>query len=154
MALPISLTSLTTREAITDAVYRGIRGFDRNDIEFFNSAFTEDASFIINGQAYDGLTTIRDKVFTRVLKLDTMHTISNIRIDVKDGANTARLSAFALAQHCPLGRGVEPDGPKFVGAGEYIIDLVLDKADNLWKVKKWVLDLIWTQGDPSVTAQV
>ena len=153
MTLPISLTSLTTREAIADALYRLVRAFDSNDVEFLKSAFYgEDVSFIFNGQATNGLTAIRDGVFARVGAMATTHITSNIRIDVKDGADTASLGAFVMAQHCPPGKGLEADGPKFLAGGEYHLDLVLDKTDGLWKVKKWVLDLIWTQGDASVMA--
>lgn len=76
--------------------------------------------------------------------------LSNIRVDVKEGADTASLVAYALAQHCPPGRGKEPDGPKYLTGGEYWIDLVRDESDGLWKIKKWVLDIVWRQGDASV----
>ncbi|KAJ5580155.1 uncharacterized protein N7459_006140 [Penicillium hispanicum] len=151
MALPVSLTSLTTREAITDALYRAVRGFDSNDVEFLNSSFIgEDVTLVINGESMNDLTTIREGVFARVGPMDTTHTISNIRIEVKDGAETASLSAIAVAQHCPPGRGKEPDGPKFLAGSEYTLDLVLDQATGLWKIKKWILDILWTQGEPSV----
>jgi hypothetical protein len=34
--------------------------------------------------------------------------------------------------------------------GEYLIDLVKDEKDGVWKIKKWVLDVIWREGDRSV----
>ena len=76
--------------------------------------------------------------------------ISNVRVDVKDGADTASLTAYALAQHCPPGKGKEPDASKYLAGGEYCIDLIKDEADGLWKIKKWVLNVIWSQGDASV----
>ena len=72
--------------------------------------------------------------------------VSNVRVDVKDGANTASLTANALAQHCPPGKGKEPDAPKFLVGSEYGIDLIRDETDGLWKIKKWVLDVLWRQG--------
>lgn len=82
--------------------------------------------------------------------MDTTHMISNVRVDVKDGADTASLTAYALAQHCPPGKGKELDAPKYLVGGEYWIDLVRDEGDGLWKIKKWVLDVIWRQGDASI----
>jgi len=156
MAHPHSVTSLTLREAITDALYRGVIGFDHNDVSIFNSAFAgEDVSFeLLAGEGektiVSGLSTIRTQVLDHVGPMDTTHMISNVRVDVKDGADTASLTAYALAQHCPPGRGKEPDGPKYLVGGEYWIDLIRDDGDGLWKIKKWVLKVIWTQGDASV----
>lgn len=152
---PQVLSSLTPREAITDAIYRAIIGIDRCDIPLFDSAFAnEDVSFEIRAgdeiRAVQGLSNIRTQVLDRVGHMDTTHMLSNIRVDVKDGADTASLTAHALAQHCPPGRGKEPDGPKYLAGGEYWIDLVRDESDGLWKIKKWVLDIVWRQGDASV----
>ncbi len=152
----LTLTSLTQREAITDALYRAIIAFDHNDIPALNSAAVEDVVFQLYDretktvlQSSNSLTEIRDGVLAHVGPMDTTHTITNIRIDVKDGADTASLTANALAQHCPPGRGKEPNGPKLLVGGEYRIDLV-KVEDGLWKIKKWVLDIIWRQGDASV----
>ena len=84
--------------------------------------------------------------------MDTLHMLSNFRVDFKDDADTAFLTCYALAQHCPPGRGTEPNGPKLMVGGEYRIDLVRDKGDGLWKVKKWVLDVLWRQGGAEVMA--
>jgi hypothetical protein len=40
MSYPQALTSLTLREAVADALYRAILGFDHYDLSMFNSAFT------------------------------------------------------------------------------------------------------------------
>ncbi len=80
----------------------------------------------------------------------TTHMLSNIRIDVKDGADTASMTAYALAQHCPPGRVKEVDAPKYLIAGEYQMELVRDDRDRLWKIRKWILHVIWKQGDSSV----
>jgi SnoaL-like domain len=153
---PHKLPSLTPREAITDALYRALIGFDRHDIPIFTSAFAgEDVTFEIHDgsnepRTVNGLSTIQNTVLAQVGPMDTTHMISNVRVDVKDGADTASLTAYALAQHCPPGRGKEPDGPKFLAGAEYMIDLVRDGEDGLWKIKKWVLDVVWRQGDRAV----
>jgi len=149
--LPHVLTSLTEREAIADALYRAVEAFDRNDIPLFNSAFSKPDSDVVvsfNGKVI-GLDALRSQL-DFVGPMDTTHTISNMRIDVKEGAGTASLTAYALAQHCPPGRGLEPDGPKFLAASSYAADLVKDESDGLWKMKRWASKGIWRQGDSSV----
>ncbi|CAF9934211.1 hypothetical protein IMSHALPRED_009628 [Imshaugia aleurites] len=157
---PISLTALTPREAITDAIYRAVIGLDRNDSTMFNSAWASESesespvSFLVqpNSTTINGLTAIRAQIFDHVGPMDTTHMLSNIRVEYKAGADTASLTAYALAQHCPPGRGKEADGPKYLVGGEYRVDVVRGEegGEMVWKMKKWVLDIIWTQGDASV----
>lgn len=150
---PHPLASLSPREAVTDAVYRALIGCDRNDVPIFVSAWAgEDVAFEVHDsdkKVISGLSTIRKAVFDRVGPMDTTHSITNVRVDVKDAADTAFLTATAMAQHCPPGRGREPDGPKYLVGSQYSIDLVKDEADG-WKIKKWVLSVTWTQGDASL----
>lgn len=152
------LPNLNTNEAIADALYRAAIGFDRNDISIFDSTFAgEDVAFELNlgnneKRTIDGLSVLKAQVLSSVGPMDTTHMISNVRINHKEGEDTASLTAYAMAQHCPPGRGKEGDGPKYTTGGEYAIDLVKDHGDGLWKIKKWVVDIIWTQGDRSVMA--
>jgi hypothetical protein len=151
MSYPHILASLTQREAITDALYRALIGFDENDLSIFNSAFIgQDVDFEFRGNVIHGLDTLRTRFLDFVGPMDTTHMISNVRVDVKDGASTAYLTANALAQHCPPGKGEELDGPKYLAASRYFIDLVKDESDGLWKIKKWAMKIVWTQGDASV----
>ncbi|KAK9364639.1 hypothetical protein V1509DRAFT_572598 [Lipomyces kononenkoae] len=151
MSLPHKLPGLTEREAVADALYRAILGFDNNDVSIFNSAFIEqDAVFDMSGHVINGIDAIRTQILDLVGPMDTTHTVSNIRVDLKDGASTASLTAHAVAQHCPPGRGKEPDGPKFLSGSTYFIDLVKDESDGLWKIAKYAMKIIWTQGDASV----
>jgi hypothetical protein len=86
--------------------------------------------------------------------MDTTHTISNVRVSYVNGADTASMTANALAQHCPPGRGCEADGPKYLVAAEYLLDLKRDSGeDGLWRITKWVFKKIWTQGDESVLVE-
>lgn len=155
MSYQNSLPNLNTNEAIADAVYRAATGFDRNDIAILETAIAEDCSFEITAgpnerRVVDGLSTLKTQVFDHVGPMDTTHMISNVRVNHKAGDNVASLTAYALAQHCPPGRGKELDGPKYIAGAEYLVDLVQDHGDGLWKIKKWVVDIIWRQGDPSV----
>lgn len=74
---------------------------------------------------------------------------TNVRVDVKDGADTASLASLTLGQHCPPGRGKELNGPKYLVGGENTLDLVRG-GDGVWRIKKWTLDVMWRQGDDSV----
>lgn len=156
MSYPQSLPGLNSKEAIADALYRAAIGFDRNDMSIFDSAFAgEDVILELNAgqnekRSINGLAALKAGVLGHVGPMDTTHMISNVRINHKEGEDTASMTAYALAQHCPPGRGKEPDGPKYTTGGEYSLDLVRDNGDGLWKIKKWVLDIVWRQGDRSV----
>jgi hypothetical protein len=157
MAYPIHLTGLTTREAITDTLYRGVLGFDKNSSELLNSAcVSSDKDTLF--EVYEGgkliqsvpnaFSIARETILGQVGPMDTTHMISNVRIDVKEGEEMASVMAYALAQHCKEGTGREVDGSKFLVGGEYRIEMV--KEDGEWRIRKWVLDVIWRQGDASV----
>lgn len=149
------LPSLSEREAVADAMYRGLIGFDRYDAEIFNSAFAgEDISLGFkegdNTQMFDGLSYIRTRFLDHVGPMDTTHMTSNVRVNLKDGARVASITALFSAQHCRPGEGRDPNGAKYVVAGEYFVDLIKDEKDGLWKVTKWVADILWRQGDATV----
>ena len=154
---PPSLASLGTREAVTDAMHRALLGCDRNDAPIFASAWAgEDVTFEIHDgdkKVIPGLSMICKAVFEKVGPMDTTHSIANVRVDVQDGADIAHLTATATAQHCPPGRGREPDGPKFLVGSQYSVDLFKDET-GAWKIKKWVLSVTWTQGEPSVMQSI
>jgi len=157
---PHPLASLSTREAVTDAVYRALLGCDDNDAAIFTSAWAgEDVTFEVHDgdeekKVFSSLSLIRTAVFERIGAMDTTHSIANVRVDVQDGADMAHLTATATAQHCPPGRGREPDGPKFLVGSQYSIHLVKDEVGGAWKIKKWVLRVTWTQGDPLVMQSI
>jgi hypothetical protein len=153
MAHPHVLSSLVEREAITEVIYRALIACDRYDTATFNTAWAgEDVVFEIHDdekRVLPNLTLIRTHILDKVGPMDTTHNLSLVRVDVKDGADTASLTATSLAQHCPPGKGRDPEGPKYTVGGQYSVDLIKDEAGE-WKVKKWVLNVIWSQGDPSV----
>jgi hypothetical protein len=151
MSHPHALTSLSHREAITDAIYRATLGFDHNDAAIFNTAFVPDHESVIfdlNGTIFHGLGDIRTKLLDFVGPMDTTHMISNVRVDLKEGEQEAQLNCYALAQHCLKGEGMNDAGKKYLAASEYWVDF--EKGDGGWGIKKWVMKIIWTQGDASV----
>jgi hypothetical protein len=150
---PQYLPSLSERDAIADALYRAAIGCDHNDAALFNSAWAgEDVSFEIhddNKRVMSGLSVIRKNILEVVGPMDTTHSTSTVRVNLKGGADTATLTAISTAQHCPPGMGRDPTGPKYTTGGEYAVDLIRDES-GVWRIKRLVLRIIWTQGDPSV----
>ena len=147
MALPSALSFLVAREAIADAIYRCVIGLDTADIALFDSAFTQDASFDLNGNVLDGLNAIHTGCYDSVAKLDTTHFVTNIRADIKDGEPKASVTASALARHYRPQQGRAPGATHFTSGSLYYIDCVKDSRDGSWKIVHWRLKSIWFEGD-------
>lgn len=151
MALPTALPGLTTREAIADALYRATNGLDTNDVALFDSAFTADTVFDLAGRELVGLEALHTGCFDYVGKqLDTTHFITNLRIDVADGASTAKVTASALAQHYRGGQGTQDGATRLLAGSLYHVDCVKDSASGLWKITRWKLSIVWREGDMGI----
>lgn len=152
-SFPQTLPSLSQREAIADALYRAAIATDHHDSALFDSAWAgEDVSMEIHGdekRVMEGLSLIRTNVLNRVGPMDTTHNISMVRVNHQDQADTASLTATSTAQHAAPGTGRDPNGTKYTVGGEYSVDLIKDQA-GVWKIKKVVLNVIWTSGDASL----
>lgn len=146
MSFPISLPSLNEREAIEDALYRCVLGFDTGDSGLLDSAFAPDATFEIMGNVMNGLSAIHAGSFDRISKLDTTHHLSNIRVNLENLSNgIASVTASAMAQHYRLGEGNKPDTSRLLSGALYFVDVVKDK--EMWKIKSCKAKIIWTEGD-------
>ncbi|MCJ1397074.1 hypothetical protein MMC11_000266 [Xylographa trunciseda] len=152
-SFPQTLPSLSQHEAIADALYRAAIASDHHDSALFNSAWAgEEVSMEIhdgNKRVFQGLSLIRTNVLDKVGPMDTTHNISMVRVNYQGGADTASLTATSMAQHAPSGTGRDPNGTKYTVGGEYSVDLIKDEA-GVWKIKKLVLNVIWTSGDASL----
>jgi hypothetical protein len=147
--LPHTLTSLTDREAIADALYRLLTSIDEGDVPLFNSAWSgQDVIFDFGGNVTSGLPSINAFLIGKIGPMDTTHMPTNVRIELKDGASDAKLTAYALAQHAAPGTGPKEDSPKYLTGCRYYLDLV--KKDGLWKISKFRMRVVWTQGDAAV----
>ncbi|QKX59858.1 uncharacterized protein TRUGW13939_07000 [Talaromyces rugulosus] len=154
--MSISLSSLTPREAISDTLYRCLLGLDTNDLPMFKSAWLAedpDVSIAVGDTVTLGFDNITEAVFKRIGALDTTHFTTNIRIDLKDGSDKASLTSYTLAQHYRPGEGHNPEGQQLLTGGLYYVDLEKDKGDGLWKVKKWTIKFIWSEGDMSIVGR-
>jgi len=146
---------LPDRESITDTLYRSVFGLDTADQATFETAWHKDATFIYDSSPpADGLDTILATVFKYVGEgLDTTHFVTNVRVEVKDGADTATATAHALAQHYRRGEGRDPKAPRYLTGNMYFVELAKDGSDGLWKIKNFDLKVIWREGDPSIVGQ-
>ena len=150
MNTPQHLPSLSPREAITDAAYRGVLGLDTDDKALFDSAFTKDANFDLNGNVMSGLDAIHTGCFDSISKLDTTHFLSNVRVNVPDGSSKATMTCSALAQHYRRGQGTAVNATRFLTGALYSFDMVEDREHGLWKIQNWSMKLTWTEGDMGV----
>ncbi|CAM1503528.1 Fc.00g011190.m01.CDS01 [Cosmosporella sp. VM-42] len=143
---------LPDREAIPDALYRSIVGLDANDQDTFKSAWHKDATFIFDGTPpIEGLEAILGSTFQLIgAGLDTTHLVSNVRVDWKDGASTAKMTAHALAQHYRKGEGRNPKASRFLTGNMYWVDLAKDRSNGVWKMTKFDMKVIWCEGDASI----
>jgi SnoaL-like domain len=148
----IALSSLNPREAVADALHRCIIGMDDSNREMFESAIlkSNDGIFGTGNNAIRGWDALREHIYNKIMPLSTTHFVTNIRVDLKDGADTASLTAHALAYHFKPEDAFKPEGKPFTSAGLYIIDLVKDNTDGLWKIKSWISKRIWSEGESSV----
>lgn len=147
-SLPITLKpDLNGREAIADAVYRGVLSFDLQDEALFKSSLTSDAILELNGTVMNDLEAITAQCYDPVSKLDTTHFVTNMRINILEEDSKAEVTCSALAQHYRDGEGMEPGTVPLLVGSLYWLDLIKDHEDGLWKIKHWKLKSTWGQGD-------
>ena len=150
----ITLRGLTEREAVIDAVLRFVQGLDDADEDLIRSSFTKDAMFDLSGISNIGKPyghiRGRDGIVERLMStvgkgLDSMHSVSNFRVDI-DG-DTATLSAYAIAQHYQHGTGVLPLTSKWFLMGNRYVARLKKEEGGLWKIEDFKIECRWADGD-------
>ncbi|KAL4893538.1 hypothetical protein BDV59DRAFT_201723 [Aspergillus ambiguus] len=148
--LPATLAGppLSDREAIADACYRAFLSIDQSSEELLKSCVTPDIYTDIAYKVCNGYDELVTKVWTNVSeRVDTIHYLTNMRVSV-DTETTARVTFNAMAVHCLLGKGYEPDSQKFTTGALYSCDAV--KVDDVWKLKVMKSKHVWSTGDRSI----
>jgi hypothetical protein len=97
-----------------------------------------------------GTETIIEQSVKHVGQLDTQHLVSGIRIDIKPDGKSASLMCNALNQHMRAGEGFKQEKDNFLAGSIYEMEYV--KEEGGWKIAKWVLRIIYTQGTRAVFA--
>ncbi|KAF9691913.1 hypothetical protein EKO04_010028 [Ascochyta lentis] len=148
---PVNLTALTPREAVADALHRCVLGIDTNNHELFESACLKDESitFVTGPFNIEGWTAFKE-LYQKAFAVVTTHIISNIRVELKDGADTASMTAHAISYHVRPEDTLKPEDTSYTAGSLYNIDLVKTGDDGLWKIKKWAIKIMWTTGDKAV----
>jgi hypothetical protein len=144
-----SVPALSPHDAVADALYRCVLGIDSNDKDLFEWACFKESMVVVAGPiTVDGWTAVSE-YFQRVFAVVTTHITSNIRVELKDGADTASMTCHAIAYHVRPEDALKPEDTSYTAACLYYIDLVKDN-DGLWKIKKWEIKVLWTTGDRAV----
>ncbi|KAL0930001.1 uncharacterized protein CTRU02_214821 [Colletotrichum truncatum] len=139
---------LSDREAIADACYRAFLSIDQCSEELLKSSVTPDVYTDIAFKVCNGYDELRDKVWVNVSnRVDTVHYLNNMRVSV-DTETTGRVTFSAMAVHCILDKGYEPDSTKFTTGALYTCDAV--KVDGIWKLKTMKSNHVWSTGDRSI----
>ena len=91
--------TLSPREAVADALHRAVLGIDSNNYTLFSSAClqTEEMLWIGGGFHIAGWPAIK-QLFNKLFTMVTTHTITNIRIDLEEGASEAHLLADDIGE--------------------------------------------------------
>lgn len=150
MSYPHTLPGLTDREAVADALYRAVIGIDTNDRALWDSAWvkTGDGCCVMNGTEIKGADL--DKIFENVGPMDTTHHVSNVRVNLAENADNATATAYGLHQHYRQGEGAQPGAKNLLVGGRYNCELIKDHESGLWRMKKWIFDIVWRNGDSAV----
>ncbi|TKA28237.1 hypothetical protein B0A50_04209 [Salinomyces thailandicus] len=151
MALPVTLPGLSDREAITDCIYRAINAFDLGDVEMLDSSLFPDATFGVASHLMHGMEQIRSQSFDFVSRLDTTHHPGNVRVLCVPGESKAKVHCSFLAYHWRKGDGMKEGTSRYTTGGYYHVDVERDGA--LWKARKFLVDVVWTDGDAGVMAR-
>ncbi|KAF2875671.1 hypothetical protein BDV95DRAFT_562383 [Massariosphaeria phaeospora] len=152
MADPLTLPSLTPREAVADALHRCVLGLDTNNRALFESGCLMDETMTLIAGPFGTLEgwAAASAIVLLLFDLVTMHTLSNIRVELQDGADTASLTAHAISYHIRPEEAHKPEDTSYTAGNLYYVDLVRDKGDGLWKIKKWDIRNLWVTGDRAV----
>jgi SnoaL-like domain len=136
---------------VVDALYRFAQGMDEDNPQLLRSAFATDAVADFSPAAkrlgiefpvLRGRETIAGALTPFAAPLDTSHTVSNPRVQIK--GRTATLSALVEAQHLPS----KDHSRHILMKNRYAVDLV--REGSTWVITKMVIDNIWFDGDAKV----
>ena len=151
---------LTPREAASDAIYRFTQALDDNDSILLRSSVTLDAMVDRSGLSSvtgrdlpptQGIELIERFVLGTIGSMDTGHHVSNIRVKLDEYEKEAEVTCYVVAEHYKAGEGQNPEKSRCLSVGtRYRADVVEEKKEGLWKIKKIDLVTLWSVGDLSV----
>lgn len=139
---------LADRIAIEDLCTRYARALDTRDWKLLRTCFTEDARIDYEGmEPVFGHDALEQVCRSALDPLDaSQHFIGNVSVEIYGDEATA--SCYLHAQHVRAG---STGGDKYVVAGTYF-DTLRRAADG-WRITHRRLDVVWTDGNPSVLGE-
>lgn len=152
--VPLKLNGLTDREAIKDTLYRFVMSFDSGNKQLFESAVVSNhkqfSMQIGDKPKMEGVDAVYSQSFEQVGAMETQHTVSCVRIDIKPDGSSAFVTANAQNQHFKAGEGLKPDADNFLAGSFYEVDVI--KEEGEWLIKHFEMQIIWTRGNGAVMA--
>jgi hypothetical protein len=146
-----ALARLEDRAEIIDALYRFAAGQDLHDPALLRSAFAANAildfvqpakRFGVDLQPFAGRDNIVASIRSALAELDTTHTVTNPRVEIK--GNEATMFALVEAQHlCRHDRGRNLLLKNFYWVW-------LERAGAQWAITRMRIENAWHTGDPKV----
>ena len=146
-----AIARLEDRVEIIDALYRFAAGQDLHDPMLLRSAFAENAildfvqpakRFGVDLQPFAGRENIVDSIWAALAELDTTHTVTNPRVDIK--GNEATLFSLVEAQHVLR----QDRGRNLLLKNFYWV--WLERAGEKWAITRMRIENAWHAGDPKV----
>uniref|UniRef100_A0A093XA38 Uncharacterized protein n=1 Tax=Talaromyces marneffei PM1 TaxID=1077442 RepID=A0A093XA38_TALMA len=93
--LPKLAPAVGDREAIADAMYRCLWGFNTADAALFESSF----------QRHDSLEEVKAQCFDPISKMDTTQFLTNVHVNYVERKPKAVRTRWGLTQHYAPGQG-------------------------------------------------
>ena len=151
------VTVTSDREGIEDAIYRFVEGIDKRDAELLASAFTEDIMFDLGGldasvgsfDPYEGRDFTVAQLMSHVGKLDTMHAVTNVRVQI-DG-DQAHLTCYLIGQHHRPAQGASADYGDHLWLGNFFDSHLARKHEHVWLIRRHRVDTSWASGIVAAT---
>jgi SnoaL-like domain len=142
----------TDREGVEDAVLRLVEGLDKADTELLTSAFTEDVVYDLGGldaslgahAPYEGRDVVVEQLMSRVGRLDSMHAITNVRVEV-DG-DRAHLTCYLIAQHHRPDQGPSVEFADHLWLGNFLDTHLVRDDGHAWRISHHRVDGSWASG--------
>ena len=121
------------------------------------SAFTEDIVFDLGGldasvgsfEPYEGRDFTVGQLMSHVGKLDTMHAVTNVRVQI-DG-DQAHLTCYLIGQHHRPGQGASADHGDHLWLGNFFDSHLAREHEHVWLIRRHRVDTSWASGIVAAT---
>ncbi len=143
---PADLAQAIARGKIADVLTRYCRGIDRCEIDTLTAVFWPEASCDYGSGAQNAVNWAKATVAALKGMLRTMHSVSNMIIDIEGGGggDRARAETYCEAYHELAG----PDGRREMIVGGRYLDR-LERRAGAWRIAERLYVMDWNRNAPS-----